>query len=183
MKLICAAWNEEIKSVSAATLVAALGIGYLEAALELTRILDQHQNISEIIFLGTCGSYNQDLAIGDIVTVSSARLLELGEAQGLAYNVRKGLSYESGAEGLPCLCSMEITKSSELSARILEYYGFKQAVENMELFGVARVATERGIKWSARLAVTNYTDLNAHQDWLVNHQQLSKQLGESLLLA
>ncbi len=195
MRLICAAWNEELKAVSADALQAALGIGYLEAALELNRILNQHSEINEIIFLGTCGSYNQELNIGDLVEVSSVSLLERGAVLGLAYSVREADCFTSFAmtslQGdchaasqlamTPCLCSLEITNSSELSARILEHYCFTKAVENMELYGVARVATERGIKWSARLGVTNYADLNAHRDWVKNQQQVSKQLGRDLL--
>ena len=178
MQLICAAWNEELKSVSSDALVAPLGIGYLEAALELTRILNERNDIDEIIFLGTCGSYNSELKIGDVVAVSSVQLLERGEVLGLAYKVREGISFESGLEGVPCLCSLEITNSSELSMQILKHYGFESAVENMELYGVARVASERGIKWSARLGVTNHTNIEAHQDWLSNHQDLSQKLGE-----
>ncbi len=189
MKLICAAWNEELKSVNSDALVAVLGIGYLEAALELTRILNEREDIDEIVFLGTCGSYNSELKIGDVVSISSVSLLERGEVLGLAYNVREGMSYQSGhchaasrlAMTVPCLCSLEITNSSELSTRILEHYGFTQAVENMELYGVARVASQRGIKWSAHLGVTNYTNIEAHQDWLSNHQELSKKLGETIL--
>ncbi len=217
MKLICAAWNEELKAVKPDALMAPLGIGYLEAALELTRILNERGDIDEILFLGTCGSYNRDLDIGDVVSISSVQLLERGEVLGLAYNVREGISYRAAAKSpitalrsssacsltdestplprtrkpcsgqfgdsssVPCLCSLEITNSSELSVQILKHYGFTKAVENMELYGVARVASQRGIKWSARLGVTNYTNIEAHQDWLANHQRLSLQLGEALL--
>jgi len=220
MRLICSAWQEELKyieprdrhgaarlamtrdaalamtgdqprSCEATPMLAALGIGYLEAALELTRILEQHSDIDEIVFLGTCGSYNHDLNIGDVVSVSSVRLLERGTVLGLAYSVGTPSRYEAngdcfaalamtGDAAVDCLCSLEITNSSELSAQILKHYGFERAVENMELYGVARVASERGIKWSAHLGVTNYTDLNAHRDWQANHQSLSQQLAISI---
>ena len=47
-------------------------------------------------------------------------------------------------------------------------------LENMELYGLAAVAARKGIPLSALLAVTNYTNNNAHEDWFRNHKDASK---------
>lgn len=192
MLLVCSAWEEEIKAIKASNVaevsIKTLGIGYLEAALQLNKIL-QAKHYSRIMFLGTAGAYSQELAISEIVNVSSVALLKSLTIQEQAYIPQEYDLYESArvvGEGLiknaDCLSSLEITKSSGLSKKIIEHYKPKiPLVENMELYGVAKVASEHGIPWSAFLGITNYTNANAHEEWKTNHEDVSEKLGKTLL--
>ncbi len=193
MLLVCSAWEEEVKAIKASNLaevsIKTLGIGYLEAALQLNKML-QDKPYSRIIFLGTAGAYSKELPIGEIVSVSQISLLNLGEVLGHSYIPKKYSSYKSSLHihsatqplTTNCLSSLEITKSSDFSKKIIEYYKLQTAlVENMELYGVAKVATEHNIPWSAFLGITNYTNENAHQDWKANHEIVSENLGKTLL--
>lgn len=80
-----------------------------------------------------------------------------------------------------CMCSLEITKSKELSETIAEHYKNHNLVENMELYGVAKVCSDYQIPWNAFLGITNLTHENAHQQWQANHEQVSEELCNQFL--
>ncbi len=199
MLLICSAWEEEVKALKAQRsklneeiAIRTLGIGFLEAALQLNKIL-QDANYSRIIFLGTAGAYSQQLKIGDIVSVSSVALLNYLTVEAKGYLPQEYEVYESStinnqkpAIYANCLSSLEITKSEALSKKIINSSLFAldhlPLVENMELYGIARIASEHNIPWSALLGVTNYTNANAHQDWKTNHETVSEKLCQVFTL-
>ena len=192
MLLICSAWQEEVKHLSSTINdqhIAALGIGYLEAALRLNNIL-RDRNYSRIIFLGTAGAYSEELQIGEIVLVSQVALLNLGATLGHSYVPRDYDSYQSSpptthhSATANCLSSLEITTCETLPKTIIRHSAFDirlPLVENMELYGIAKIASEQNIPWSALLGITNYTNANAHQDWKAHHERVSKQLCEAFL--
>lgn len=179
MILVCAAWQEEIKYLdqNIEHQVITLGIGYLEAALNLESFLNKNPKPKEIIFIGTAGSYSQALSIGELVNVSSVSLLNIGTVLKQSYIPKEYESFQSSGK-IQCLSSLEITNSAELSKKISNLSS-KSLVENMELYGVAKVASRHDIPWSAILGITNYTDENAHQDWKANHQRVSADLCKS----
>ncbi len=175
--------------------IATLGIGYLNAALKLKGLLSE-KKYSKIIFLGTAGAYAQDLQIGDVANVVSVTLLNSLAIDKRAYVPKEYEAYRSSELGVigrnseavmkqsilhvNCLSSLEITTDETLSQKIIERSLFKPQlplVENMELYGVAKVASEHNIPWSALLGITNYTNANAHQDWKVNHEWVSEKLS------
>ncbi len=214
MLLICSAWEEEVKTLKAQrsklneeSSIRTLGIGYFDAALQLNKIL-QDANYSRIIFLGTGGSYSKELGIGDLVSISSVSLLNLGTVLEHSYVPIEYDAYECSrlqaqhsTVSANCLSSLEITKCNQVSKKIENYYkdpvrhaaSFIQQssseagtiqlplVENLELYGVAKIASEHNIPWSAFLGITNYTDANAHQDWKANQERVSEKLCESVL--
>jgi uncharacterized protein YlzI (FlbEa/FlbD family) len=196
MLLICSAWEEEVRALNGqqSTVngehIKTLGIGYLEAALKLNNIL-RDANYSRIIFLGTAGAYSNELQIGDIVNVASVALLNPLTIEGKGYVPREYNLYESSrvngqgsTVNANCLSSLEITTNEVISKTIIENSPFTvhqlPLTENLELYGVAKVASEHNIPWSAFLGITNYTNVNAHQDWKANHERVSEKLCESL---
>ena len=199
MRLICSAWQEEVKHLSSTINdqhIAALGIGYLEAALRLNNIL-RDGNYSRIIFLGTAGAYSEELQIGEIVNISSVALLNPLTIQGKGYTpcatvIARSEATKQSIPNANCLSSLEITNCNKLSQEIIQYYNSNfvehsafdiqlPLVENMELYGVAKIASEQNIPWSALLGITNHTNANAHQDWKAHHERVSEKLCEAFL--
>lgn len=183
MLLVCSAWKEEIKDLNPSltnknTFIQPLGIGFLDAGIELSRLLTSNPQIKKIIFLGTAGSYKTNLNIGEILSIKSTSLLNLGSRLDLSYSPIKN-NFISASQIFPgfktahCLVSMEISKKENLINSDEKYI-----LENMELFGIARTAETFRVQWSALLAVTNYVGANSHQEWLLNHEECSKKLCE-----
>lgn len=183
--LFCAACKEELAPKAPKSAI--LGIGYLEAAIKLEQFLSSNPDITEVIFTGTAGSYSKDLEIGNLVEVDSVALLNFGTVQRLSYVPREYEVFTSsklearGSRLVHCLSSLEITQDEKISGKIIEYFNnldcFAKArndelilIENMELYGIAKVAEAHKLPWSAQLKITNYTNKNAHQDWLKNNQ-------------
>lgn len=184
--LICAACQAELslKPLNPKgfenSMLEVLGIGYLEAALKLEAILNANLGIKKILFTGTAGAYSKNLEIGEFVDVGLSALLNLGTVQGLSYTIKDTYPlYKSNStnSNILCLSSLEITQDDNCSKLILDYYlgldCFARAhndrlilVENMELYGIAKVANAHQIPWSALLRITNYTNKNAHKDYL-----------------
>lgn len=184
MFLICAAWQNEIKDLPAMpnVQIETLGIGYLEAALNLEKILQENREIEAVIFLGTAGAYSQILQIGELVEIKSVALLNRGEVLGQSYHPKKYQRFQSHAKHkfakdlalVDCLSSLEITSDEKFSQQVTEFYDeASPLVENMELYGVAKVCCDHDIPWSAVLGISNYTNQNAHQDWQVNEPKLA----------
>ena len=194
MILVCSAWEEETKYLDLCQdklKIVQLGIGYLQAALNLQRFIfkrgkvespllsDKYiPQIEKIYFIGTAGliseaDINWDMPVFSVNKVSLSLPLSLKKQ---AYVPKAypefSLKVANDLNVADCLSSLEITSSSELSSEI-EY---RTLLENMELYGVAQVAEEFNITCSALLGVTNRTNASAHQDWISNHKRVSKLL-------
>jgi hypothetical protein len=198
MILVCSAWEEETKYLDLCQdkfKIIQLGIGYLQAALNLQRFLlrdGEAENgtvrqtsiltggylprIEKIYFIGTAGliseaDINWDMPVFSVNKVSLSLPLSLRK-QAYVPKTYPEFSLKTSTElnVADCLSALEITTSSEISSEI-EY---RPLLENMELYGVAQVAEEFNIPCSAILGVTNRTDASAHQDWISNHKKVSK---------
>lgn len=195
MILICSAWNEETKYLKlnpAKFQILDLGIGYLEAAINLTLFLNKNSEApKKIIFIGTAG------LISNIELDWSNPIYSVNE---ISLNLTASLRHEAyipapyphfraqGIRELPqckCISSLEITQSRKLSDFLVANYKNNSTknenaveeiplLENMELYGVASVAEKFKIPYSAILAVSNKTDENAHSDWERNHRRTSE---------
>jgi nucleoside phosphorylase len=175
MRLICSACNSEIANIDPKFNTAILGVGYLEAAINLQTIL-HNETISQIIFLGTAGSYSDNLSIGDIVTVrKSSLLLRLqGSYSPIVYDDFVSNLNDTKFKQVTCLSSLEISNDETMGQEIYQRYKEKYLVENMELYAVAKIATLYNIPWEAYLGITNYINANAHQDWVRYNLEISK---------
>ena len=196
MILICSAWKEENKYLeldSAKFKVLNLGIGYLEAALNLEQELqilkNQGVKIQQIIFLATAGKI-VDAKFGEFnpetdIQVYSIKEVYLGNYLthlNYSYVPKEYESYQ--VQLLDCdlgeaivISNLEITKNYDLNEAILCSMGRDQPLlENMEIYGAAKVAKRHNIEFSSLLATTNYTSPNASQDWKENHKLASKLL-------
>lgn len=199
MILICSAWNEEIKYLKESEnfLVRELGIGFLDAALNLEELIHNHaksQGIEQVIFIGTAGLYQADQDLSkELVEIESVELLNLGKKLELSYSPQSNKSYSSSLElnsGLPkakCFSSLEISQDKAIAEKVINaertntespkvQNNNQILVENMELYGLAKVCDKHKIPWSSLLGITNRIDKEAHQEWQANHQELSQKL-------
>ena len=71
-----------------------------------------------------------------------------------------------------------ISTNEELAKKYNEY-GI--GIENMEYFSVLQVAREFSIPVAGIFIVTNYTNKNAHDDFIKNHEEAMKKLTTYLL--
>ena len=196
MKIICSAWNQEIENLSKHYdsdhfHKVCLGVGYLEAARNLEKVIldleSQEKKIDEIVFLGTCGSYRKNLEIGDIVQIQRSRLLLIGKLDEKAYVPQKYEDFilrvlKSGDElkTAECMSSMEITNDDITAAKIYKDVGKEFLVENMELYGVAHVAEKHKIACFSLMAVANYNNIFANREWENNQEEVSDKLCKFL---
>ena len=195
MRIICSAWEEETKYLSKEVrekfIIYHLGIGYLSAALNLQKIILENK-LTEINFLGTAGlvqNTEEKFSINDtkVYRIEKSSLLRALTITGSAYtpvtypsyslnnaNTNKTLKSLTTAN---CISSLEISKSAELSSKILDSQSNTEILlENMELYGVAKLASEYQIPCNTFLSTSNFTNANAHQDWKENHQKASEKL-------
>jgi hypothetical protein len=212
MILVCSAWEEETKYLDLCQdkfKIIQLGIGYLQAALNLQRFIFKRGKvergtsqespvlsdkylplIEKIYFIGTAGliseaDINWDMPVFSVNKVSLSLPLSL-KKQAYVPKAYPEFILKTSIElnVADCLSSLEITSSSEISSDIERLVSagngavYQTLLENMELYGVAQVAEEFNIPCSALLGVTNRTDASAHQDWISNHERVSKLLCE-----
>jgi nucleoside phosphorylase len=191
--LICSAWSKEIQKLRNQNLdskyeLATLGIGFLSACLALERILVENKDIEDIIFVGTAGAYSKTLEIGNIVEVNETGLLNFGTVEQKAFVPQAYeeypcfLKFNKKIKKAYCLSSLEITQDTKISKKIIDVFATRDIVENMEIYGLAKVANENSKRFSALLGITNYTNIDAHNDWKENNEIISAKLCETLLL-
>ena len=196
MLLVCSAWDEENKYLTESlskkdSMIKSLGIGYINAILSLQEIdlnlKTQGKKLEEIIFIGTCGYFpNGSDLMQEILEVDSTEILHLGTVQNNSYlldNTAELIKSAKQPESVKvhCLSTLEISHNDKLADTINKYYREKNSlsdndilVENLEVYGVAAFAKQRGIKWRAYLGTTNKVSQNGHQEWQENHVQVSK---------
>jgi len=201
MILICAAWDEETKYLKVdqdKIKILHLGIGYLEAALNLEKYLlnlrlekpqiNYLKEISCIYFLGTAGLMSDTDIDWDfpVFSVSQSLISLPNSILHRAYVPKPYAEYHLGIdknlelEKALSISSLEITMSRDLSREICSAYNSSLVLENMELYGVAKVAHRFGLSIKAILGVTNITGMQAHEQWSSQHQAVSKLLCETL---
>lgn len=161
-----------------------IGIGLINSAINLTRLC-LFDKPEYLIFIGSAGSYGK-YDIFDIVESSSGANIELSFLEDKSYtpldNVIRTQNMTFKDETI-VNSSNYITTDFEISKEF-EQYGV--GIENMEFFSLCSVAKEFDIPMAGIFVVTNYTNKEAHKDFLKNHQEaidkLIKYLEEKKLI-
>jgi len=171
--IVCAGNNETFPFATP------IGVGLIESAINLTRVC-LFDKPDYILFIGSAGSYGE-YNIFDIVESSSASNVELAFLNDNAYtpidNVLK--SEDKRLQNDTIINSSNyISTNKELSKEYLQY-GI--GCENMEFYSVVKVAKEFDIDVKGIFIITNYTDENAHKDFLSNHREAMDKLVKYLL--
>jgi len=161
--IVCAGKNETFP------FAVPIGVGLVESAMNLTRIC-LFDKPDYILFVGSAGSYG-DYNLFDIVESSSASNLELSFLDGNSYtpidNVLK--CEEPKLQNDTIVNSSNYITTNDKLGR--EYLQYGIGIENMEFFSVVKIAQEFEIDVKGIFVVTNYTNENAHQDFISNHTQ------------
>lgn len=127
-----------------------------------------------LLFVGSAGSYG-DLGIFDIVESKTASNIELAFLEQKAYTPLDNVisTNTTNTKDIIVNSSNYISTSKELTEKFLK---FGVGLENMEFFSVLRIAQEFDIPAGGVFCITNYTDANAHKEFLANHERAKELL-------
>ena len=171
--IVCAGNNETFP------FAVPIGVGLIDSAINLTRLC-LFDKPDYILFVGSAGSYGK-YDIFDIVESSASSNIELTFLNDDGYtpidNVIKTENVKFRNDTI-VNSSNYISTNFELSTQLNEY-GI--GIENMEFFSVLKVAKEFDIDVKGIFVVTNYTNKDAHKDFLSNHEKAMDKLVEKLL--
>jgi purine-nucleoside phosphorylase len=157
------------------------GVGAVTAAVETGRLLASHAP-SRVLFVGTCGAYDDRLAPGGLLSAAEAIAASLDEQEGRAYRpeiertrwlATWPLPLPSHAVAVP----PAITRT-EAGARSLAAVA---AAEHLELTGVFAACHAAGVPVAAALVVANRVGPGGNAEWKANHARVSRVLVEALL--
>jgi nucleoside phosphorylase len=155
-----------------------IGIGLIDSAINLTRLC-LFDKPEYILFIGSAGSYGK-YKIFDIVESSNASNIELSFFEDNSYtpidNIVKCEDIKLPSQTI-VNSSNYISINSEITKEFLQY-GI--GIENMEFFSVVKIAKEFDIDVRGIFVVTNYTNKEAHQDFISNHHQAMDNLVKYL---
>jgi len=164
--------------------VGCTGVGALTAAVATARLLTALKP-GRVLFVGTCGAYDQRLAIGDCLRASDALAISLDVLEGRAYlpesEVHRWPATLASVLPIPfppmsVAVPPGITRTLAGALRLSEF----AAAEHLELTGVFAACHGAGIPCGAALAVANQVGPEAHGQWLENHEWASRALMQAL---
>ena len=164
--------------------VGCTGVGALTAAVATARLLTA-LTPSRVLFVGTCGAYDERLAVGDCLRASDALAISLDVLEGRAYlpgnEVHRWPATLGSVLALPfpalsVAVPPGITRTLDGAQRLAAF----ASAEHLELTGVFAACHEAGIPCGAALAVANRVGPEAHEQWRVNHERVSRGLMDAL---
>ena len=165
--IICAGNNETFDFAQP------MGVGLIETTMNLTRLC-LFDKPEFLLFVGTAGSYG-DAKIFDIIESKTSANIELAFLDNNAYTPLDNVvsTNTTSTKDIIVNSSNYISTNSEITKKFLS---FGIGIENMEFFAVLQVAKEFNIPAGGVFCVTNYTNTNAHQDFLKNHDKAKELL-------
>ncbi|HIP54751.1 MAG TPA: purine-nucleoside phosphorylase [Sulfurimonas autotrophica] len=165
--IICAGNNETFSFATP------MGVGLIETAMNLTRLC-LFDKPEFLLFIGTAGSYGEK-KIFDIVESKTAANIELAFLNSDAYTPLDNVvtTNTTNKKDIIVNSSNYISTNETLAKRFLK---LGVGIENMEFFSVLRIAQEFDIPAGGLFCITNYTNKQAHQDFLKNHKQAKELL-------
>lgn len=171
--IICAGRNETFKFATP------MGVGLIESAINLTRqcLFDKPEFL---LFVGTAGSYGNYKPF-DIVESTSAANIELSFLNNDCYTpLDNVLNSENRLVQNQTIVNSSnyISTNFDLSKKFNDY---NIGIENMEFYSLLSVAKEFDINIAGIFIITNYTNENAHEEFLKNHSEAMEKLTKYLL--
>ena len=152
-----------------------MGVGLIETAMNITRLC-LFDKPEFLLFVGTAGSYGEQ-KIFDIVESKTASNIELAFLSNDAYTPLDNVvtTNITNKKDIVVNSSNYISTNAALCKNFLK---FGVGIENMEFFSVLKVAQEVNIPAGGVFCITNYTNQNAHDDFLKNHDKAKELLQE-----
>ena len=166
--IICAGNNETFDFAQP------MGVGMVETAMNLTRLC-LFDKPEFILFVGSAGSYG-DAKIFDIIESKTASNIELAFLSNDAYTPLDNVitADTEGKKHIIVNSSNYISTNETLTKKFIN---FGVGIENMEFFAVLKIAQEFDIPAGGVFCITNYTNKNAHEDFLKNHDRAKELLS------
>jgi nucleoside phosphorylase len=167
--IICAGNNETFDFAQPT------GVGLIETAMNLTRLC-LFDKPEFLLFVGSAGSYG-NLKIFDIVESKTASNIELSFLNSDAYTPLDNVistNIDSSKKDVIVNSSNYISTNEELTKKFLK---LGVGIENMEYFAVLKIAQEFDIPAGGVFCITNYTNENAHEDFIKNHEKAKELLA------
>ena len=166
--IICAGNNESFDFATP------MGVGLIESAINLTRLC-LFDKPEFLLFVGTAGSYGKQ-NIFEIIESKTAANVELAFLNNDAYTPLDNVvsTNTTNKQDIIVNSSNYITTNEELTKKFLK---LGIGIENMEFFAVLKVAQEFNIPAGGVFCITNYTNKNAHEDFIKNHEKAKELLG------
>ncbi len=168
--IICAGNNETFDFATP------MGVGLIESAINLTRLC-LFDKPEFLLFIGSAGSYGEH-KIFDIIESKTASNIELGFLNSDAYTPLDNVistNTDQTKRDVIVNSSNYISTNEELTKKFLN---LGIGIENMEFFAILKVAQEFDISAGGVFCITNYTNKNAHEDFLKNHEEAKKILEQ-----
>jgi len=165
--IICAGNNETFDFAQP------MGVGLIDTAINLTRLC-LFDKPEFLLFVGTAGSYGNH-KIFDIIESKTASNIELGFLDGDAYTPIDNVisTNTTNKKDIIVNSSNYITTNKQKTSKFLN---LNVSIENMEFFSVLKVAQEFNIPAGGVFCITNYTNKDAHKDFLTNHTKAKELL-------
>lgn len=171
--IVCAGRNETFSFAQA------MGVGLIESAINLTKkcLLDKPEFI---LFVGSAGSYGEH-EIFDIVESKKAANLELSFLSNDSYTPLDSIieSENKLFRNDTIINSSNYISTNFDIAKKFNDHGI--GLENMEFFSIVQVAIEFDIPVAGIFVVTNFTNENAHNDFIKNHKVAMDKLTQYLI--
>ena len=169
--IICAGNNENFNFAEP------MGIGLIETAVNLTRLC-LFDKPEFLLFVGTAGSYGKH-NIFDIIESKTASNIELSFLNSDAYTPLDNVisTNITNTKDIIVNSSNYISTNKELCSKFLN---LGVSIENMEFFSVLKVAQEFNIPAGGVFCITNYTNTDAHKDFLKNHNKAKELLTKHI---
>ena len=170
--IICAGNNETFDFATP------MGVGLIESAINITRLC-LFDKPEFLLFVGTAGSYGKH-NIFDIVESKTASNIELGFLDKCAYTPLENVisTNTTNKQDIIVNSSNYISTCQEKTKKFLR---FGIEIENMEFFSVLKVAQEFNIPAGGVFCITNYTDENAHKEFIKNHKKAKELLTKHVI--
>lgn len=167
--IICAGNNEIFDFATP------MGVGMIETTINLTRacLFDKPEFL---LFVGSAGSYGE-AKIFDIIESKTASNIELSFLTNSSYTPLDNVisTNTENKQDVIVNSSNYISTNESLTKKFLE---FGVGIENMEFFAVLAVAKEFDIPAGGVFCITNFTNANAHNDFVKNHEEAKRVLTE-----
>jgi len=169
--IICAGNNETFEFATP------MGVGLIETTLNLTRLC-LFDKPEFLLFVGSAGSYGA-LNIFDIIESKTSANIELSFLSNDAYTPLDNVvtTNTTNKKDIIINSSNYISTNETLTRKFLN---LGIGAENMEFFAVLQVAQEFNIPAGGVFCITNYTNENAHADFMKNHEQAKELLTQHI---
>jgi purine-nucleoside phosphorylase len=184
MRLLLSAFAPELGPLATETPagweIATVGVGAVSAAAATSALVVDRWP-EAVVFLGTCGRYDQRLPLFECLWATEAIATSLEELRGGAY--RPGIERRRWPSTLPgalpghaVVVPPAITSTAEGAAQ----FAALAPVEHLELTGVFEACRLAGVPCGAALVVVNDVGPDAQAQWTANHAEGSRRLVEKL---